>query len=178
MATAGPNSPGTMADDATVGTATWINVNNAIASDDVRSQVSIRNTTSHYLKATNFGFAIPSGATINGITVEIEERRSGTAVIESTIKIVKSTGAFGSTNKSTGATLPASDTYITYGGAADTWGETWTDTDINSANFGVGFSARETSGTISTAQVDHIRITIDYTPAASGAKTLMTLGVG
>ena len=30
--------------------------------------------TSHYLKATNFGFSIPEGATINGILVEIEQK--------------------------------------------------------------------------------------------------------
>lgn len=29
---------------------------------------------SHYLKATNFGFSIPAGATINGILVEIEKK--------------------------------------------------------------------------------------------------------
>jgi len=31
---------------------------------------------SHYLKATNFGFSIPSGATINGIFVEVEVKKA------------------------------------------------------------------------------------------------------
>lgn len=33
--------------------------------------------TSHYLKATNFGFSIPTGATINGILVEVQRLYSG-----------------------------------------------------------------------------------------------------
>lgn len=35
---------------------------------------------SHYLKATNFGFSIPAGATINGILVEIERRKYGSTL--------------------------------------------------------------------------------------------------
>ncbi len=34
------------------------------------------NFTSHYLKATNFSFSIPAGATINGIKAEIEASHS------------------------------------------------------------------------------------------------------
>lgn len=33
--------------------------------------------TSHYLKATNFGFTIPAGATINGVLVEPQVLRNG-----------------------------------------------------------------------------------------------------
>lgn len=74
MATQGPYSPGTMADDSTVGTVTWVNPDNAKASDDVRA-IMYYGGSSHYLKATNFGFSIPAGATINGIVVEIEKRK-------------------------------------------------------------------------------------------------------
>lgn len=35
-------------------------------------------TTSHYLKCTNFGFSIPSGATINGLLLEIKALDDGT----------------------------------------------------------------------------------------------------
>ena len=35
------------------------------------------NNTSRYLKATNFGFVIPTGATIDGVLVEIEAKQDG-----------------------------------------------------------------------------------------------------
>ena len=148
-ASVGPNDPGTMADDATVGTVAWSNPDNAKISNDTYATVETRNYAgenitklvkggtvqgddksigivhiptieqyvsyggendlwglaftsdninatdfgvvfsvvgnagndfySHYLKATNFGFSILSGSTINGIEVEIEQKRTGDA---------------------------------------------------------------------------------------------------
>ncbi len=57
------------------------------------------------------------------------------------IKIVKN-GVITGENKSTGASLPASDTYVSYGNSTDLWGETWTAEDINNGNFGFVFSAK------------------------------------
>lgn len=164
MATQGPNSPGTAADDATVGTLAWSNPDNIKVSDNVYASASTSTVpfTTHYLKATNFGFSIPAGATINGILVEIERKMSGpsVSVIDSEIKIVKSDGSIGSTNKSTGATWQTVESYSSFGGSSDLWGETWTSSDINSSNFGAVLSA---TVNLRTANVDHIRITITYT---------------
>lgn len=129
-------SPGTMADDATVGTITWTNYNNAKVSDAVYA--SAANGTSHYLKATNFGFAIPAGATINGILVEIERYKGGTGTSKDTnVKIVKADGTIGTTNKALALNWLASESYFSYGSSSDLWGETWTYTDINDIDFGV-----------------------------------------
>lgn len=141
-------SPGTLADDATVGTVAWSNPTNAASSNNVYARASIGTTipkdihirivkadgtigttnkadtatnwtttdtvfpygsssdvwdetwtaedindadfgvvisagaasTSHYLKATNFGFSIPTGATIDGIVVNIEKSRVGDGI--------------------------------------------------------------------------------------------------
>lgn len=62
-------------------------------------------------------------------------------VVDDEIKIVKSDGSIGTTNKSAGASWPTSDAYSTYGGPSDLWGETWTAEDINNANFGCVLSA-------------------------------------
>ena len=120
-ASAGPNSPGTMADDATVGTAAWTNPDNAKVSDNVYTTVGAGDTgISHYLKATNFGFSIPSGATIGGILVEIERKGdlsdASNNIQDSNLRIVKSDGTIGTTNKADiGTNWPTSDTYASYG---------------------------------------------------------------
>ena len=115
--------------------------------------------TSHYLKASNFGLTIPNGAKINGIKVEVEGKGSATDLVkENAIKIVKADGTIGTTNKSTSISLATSDAYVTYGGTADLWGETWTPTQINDVDFGVVYSVVGTG----TGSIDHIRTTVYY----------------
>jgi hypothetical protein len=167
---------GTMADDATVGTVAWTNPNNAKVSDNVYAtvvdNVGNLNLLTHYLKATNFGFSIPTGATINGILVEAEVKASqytssAEEVRENSTKIVKSNGSFGTTEKANTAQAnhyPTTEAYRSYGANNDLWGETWSYSDINNSNFGVGISARllDDGGGV-TSYIDHIRITVYYT---------------
>ena len=159
-------SPGTMADDDSVGTIAWNSPDNAKTSDNVRSSAVFTGTNqvSHYLKATNFGFSIPNGATIDGIKVEVEKRQSfgGTTVEDNKVRIVKG-GSIGSTDKAEGGDWNAgTDATSTYGSSSDLWGETWTVSDINASNFGFVISAK--NGAIAPdAEVDHILITVTYT---------------
>lgn len=170
MSTAGPNAPGTMADDATVGTITWVNPNNAKVSDSVYTTAStlISNTASHYLKATNFGFSIPAGATINGITVKVKRNgtQNDTDILDNSVKIVQG-GSIGGTEKKIAGAWPTSDATQTYGGVADLWGLTWAPSDINASTFGVVLSVRgEASASNEIGSVDFMSITITYTGGA------------
>lgn len=157
----GPNSGGTFADDAGVGVFSWSNPGNAAASDNSYATVSLFPTgQSHYLKATNFGFSIPGGSTIEGIVVEVEHKESGSGVCrDNRIRIVKG-GAIGSTDKASGTEWPTSDGTASYGADNDLWGETWTVSEINASDFGVAISAIGL-GT-GTASIDHIKITVYY----------------
>ena len=179
MATAGPNSTGTVVSDSTVGTEVWSNPSNATASDDSRATCTIgtgSGTIGEYLKCTNFGFSIPAGSTIDGITVEVEMSATQVnRVRDNAVRIVKG-GTIGSTDKASGTGWPTSDTYRTYGGAADLWGETWTVSDINASTFGFAISPTATGAGTRDARVDHVRITIDYT--AGGATYTMTADSG
>lgn len=167
MASSGPNSPGTLADDAGIGATAWANPGNA-AADDGSYAVAATAILSHYIKATNFGFSIPGGATIDGIVVEIQRFCSGGA-LDNAVKIVKG-GSIGATDKKSGTTWPTTDdgTYQTYGTSSDLWGETWADTDINASTFGVVMAAkRDVAVGTRTYNCDHIRITVYYTAAAA-----------
>lgn len=161
----GPSSPGTTVDDATVGTLAWANPNNAQASDGVFATASHAGlTTSHYLKATNFGFSIPAGATITGILAEIQKQTDTLGDGKDiTVKIVKSDGTLGATNKALATAWPTTEAYSSYGSSSDLWGETWASTDINNANFGIVISesSNDTGGSVES--IDHIRITVYYT---------------
>jgi hypothetical protein len=173
MSTQGPLYATIGADSNAVGTRTWYpatsTLSYCIATSDYNDcyveGTGSSQTTSHYLKATGFGFTIPAGATINGILVAIQDydNNGNGNVIESEVKIIKSDGSIGTTNKSTGAALPpVNRAYVSYGGAADLWGETWAYSDINDTHFGVAFSIKMATSTES-GYVDTVRITITYT---------------
>lgn len=154
----GPLSAATFADDAGVGTVAWSNPSNAVSSDDSYATATSSGTqTSHYLKATNFGFSIPTGATISGIFVEIE-RKSPDVAVDSTLKLSKA-GTISGDNKASGTNWVATEAYFTYGSSVSLWGLTWTAADINDTGFGVALSVL---GNNAVASVDHIRITVFY----------------
>lgn len=161
-------NPQTIINDNTIGTTVWANVNNAKLSDNTYANnyptyggIQISN----YLKATNFGFVIPDGVTIKGILVEIEKKQASTShadILDEEVKIVKANGTIGTENKATSTQWPLTDTYLPYGSATNLWGETWTATDINNANFGVVLAVTGLVEFESPAYVDNIKITITY----------------
>lgn len=115
------------------------------------------------LLATNFGFAIPTGATITGILVEIEKGTTSFNLQDNGLRLLKAGVEVGSDYAQFGTPWALADTYVTYGGCNDLWGTTWTPADINAAGFGLAFSSIDysCSGTVAS-RIDHIRITVCY----------------
>lgn len=185
-------SPTACASVAGIGTVAWTNPGNAVSSDNNYATASVDGTITRYLQCTSYGFAIPAGATINGISVNVERKSNDTANGGSTdaaMRLVKA-GVIGGTDRSTATTYTLADVVEAHGGVADLWGTTWTAADVNAANFGAAFAATKASstGAAHTVSVDHIQISIDYTlpvvintyypgtaSAAAGA-TSITLG--
>lgn len=177
MASVGPKSPGTLANDTSVGTIAISNPSNAAASDDSYATAALlSNEQTNYLKATNFGLAIPIHSTIDGILVEVERKSSvGSAITDTSVKLVLPSGAFGATNKSAGAAWPTSDAYASFGSSSDLWGETLRPIDVNDVNFGVVISGKATGGA-ATGSIDHVRITVSYTQLSMPFNFVRSLG--
>jgi hypothetical protein len=173
--TAGPNSPGTASNIGA--TNPWSNPTNIISSNNTYSSVSLNNgQVSDVVVATNFGFSIPTSATIDGVTVEIEKYGSRTVffipiryIIDNTISLTTDGTNPTGDNKATGTPWPIADTspstYTSYGGAADGWNASLTPTLVNSTSFGIyiDVSCIFWPGGPETGYIDHIRVTIDYT---------------
>ena len=173
--TSGPNFPGTGADVTGVGTVTWANPGNITANDNSYASASLNNSTTHYLQATNFGFAIPTLATIDGITVVIGRYGTtdfGNDVRDNIVRLVQGGTIVGSNYATTGTDWPSTEGTATYGSATDLWGTTWTAAQINAANFGVVLSATSTNSR--TAYVDYMQVTVAYT--YGGEATYTTAG--
>jgi len=121
---------------------------------------------SYYITSSGYGFTIPASSIIDGIEVEIErsDNSGGGNIKDNSLRLIKG-GIISGADNSAGGNWPSTDAYVTYGSPTDLWGLTWLETDINASNFGVAFSAKRSGGgAVNSGRIDHIRITVYYTP--------------
>ena len=142
---AGPNNAAMAANVIGTGTINWTNPTNVYV-DDVLYATAVLSSGqgTRYIRATNYGFAIPGTATITGILVSVMRQSSsdsgGKSIIDTSVSLVKNNIITGNNNASPIA-WPVTMTAQNYGGAGNLWGTTWTPAEINNANFGVAFAA-------------------------------------
>ncbi len=167
QATIGPNFPSA---NATVNfdNSNWSNGTETYSSNNtycgINNNSFDNNNLSDRIHLTGFGFAIPSTATINGITVEIERFMSQGSCRDENIQLINGSSSLVGDNKATATTWAGTDpnSYITYGGSTDDWNASLTAADLNSANFGVAIQARASSNN-TRPRIDHVRISVTYT---------------
>jgi hypothetical protein len=119
--------------------------------------------TTEYLRASDFGFAVPPGATIRGVTAEIEHKHDDqgsqfTAAINSA-RLIGPGGSLIGAAKSDSMPLPKVDAYRNLGNAQDLWGAALTPAIVNDPGFGLAISYVGTQGSI---YVDHVRLRVFY----------------
>jgi hypothetical protein len=168
---AGPLFPATGVNDASIGTVAWNEPGAISVSDNFRAEAPMvpGPAISKYLKGTKFGFAIPAGATISGIVVEIERSRGSEYVSDQSVKLVKAGAIVGSEHAVVGNWADGTDPIAKFGSETDLWGTTWTVEQINAEGFGAAISAASATGPGGYALVDSMRITVYYVP--SGGQT-------
>lgn len=184
MATAGPSYPGTGADDDSVGTITWNNPTNIEAADGVYTEAPINaHADTHYLVATDFGFTIPDGSTISGVTLIINRynsRATAYDVWDAVVSLLKA-GTISGDNKADLVTAwPGSFASKSYGGVSNLWGLSLTSADINASNFGAVLQVHGHGASSYTARtrVDYITITVTYIEAGQPMMARGTLVPG
>jgi aspartate 1-decarboxylase len=170
----GPNGCGTGADDASTGSNAWSNPGNITANDGSYATAGAGQNSSnayHYLKATNFGFSLPSNAQIQGIVVGIKRLYSvsgGNANVgDNNVRVVKSNGSIGTTDRAnTSPGWSTTERTDSFGSSTDLWGESWLYSDINSANFGFVLAVQANGATNGpggvTASVNWFTVTVYY----------------
>jgi len=166
--TSGPNFASTAVDDSSNGgQTTWSNPGNVSADDSSSASTSLLGgQTSDYLKTSGYGFSIPSGVNISGISVDVKRYKNSIGFIQdSAVRIIKG-GVIGATDRSNGTAWSTTPTYQTYGSSSDLWGQSWTPADINSGSFGFAISVLD--GSTETANIDAIRITVYYYSDSTG----------
>ena len=151
-----------------VGSHAWVNPTYAEASDNsgATSDIDPYNS-SYWLRATNFDFGsvIPSGSTINGVTVYYTRKAgSSSAIKDSAVKLVVGLVVSGDDKADTITSWSTTFETVYRGGSGDLWGLSLTDNDVRSLNFGVVISAVCQDASTVTAEIDFIEVTVSYTP--------------
>lgn len=164
-------SPGTVAIDTSIGNETWTDTDNAKVSDDARASCATlkqsESDVSYYLKCTNYGFSVPSDATVSGIEVSVEWRERSFGVRQHRFRIVKG-GTIGSDSTYDDDGVYPTDTpgveeIDVKGGSTALWGETWAYSDVNAPTFGVAIAVKHPSFFSGWIEIDHVAIKVYYT---------------
>ncbi len=148
----------------------WADTGNIISDNNQYASITFTSESqSDYLQGTNFGFNIPTGATINAIVLTIGRYSSEARqrrVRDNRIQLVKD-GAVtgddvGGLTQGPEFNWPTTETAITYHGSTnELWGTTWTPAEINDPDFGAAFAVWSPEAL--TGYVDYMQISVTYT---------------
>lgn len=145
----------------------WSLLSNLGADDNSYALALIGEGSEAPLTLTNFGFSIPSGATIDGVAVQIGRKAGSQFGVNSSATLVKGGSATGSPEYDTDWTL--SETSYTFGGASSLFSATLSAADVNALNFGVIISPVDLTLEGVTASLDYVRMTVYYTESIGPA---------
>jgi len=151
----------------------WLSLDGIISDDDYYvSATLLASGTSKNLRASHFGFSIPSGATIDGIKVSIGRKCLASGIVDNSVQLVDANGTAVGNNKAKTDIWPTAETAATYGSYNDMWGTSISASDINDDDFGVQLSVKnKRSDSADYAYVDYITITVTYNTAAPQVAT-------
>lgn len=135
--------------------------------------------TSEYLKCLDFDLAIPTGATITGIKITVRAKRvnspssSSPTAKDYLVKLVKAGSVVGNNN---GTNTDRGDTFsdYSYGSATDMWGTTWTEAQVEAADFGVVIQATTEDAAL---VIDWVEARVYWEATVSSQKERLFAGV-
>ncbi len=178
-----PKDASSFSGDINPGNIDWSRSRRAATSNNSYATVNINNSSSssRYLRATNFGFSIPTNATITGIEARIEKSEANnstsTYIRDYSVRLVKNGTLVGDNKALTSTNWSTSDTTVSYGGSNNLWGTTWSVGDINDSDFGLALSVGRSGSSNETARVDYMSLVVYYTlPTSTPTPTPVPAG--
>lgn len=148
----------------------WDNDTNIYAQDSsfITTTSSVdASTYSPWFHARNFGFSIPAGSTILGVSVRLASHKSGAFIGNATMKIQQmylrdETGATTGTVHNNATEWTTTNTFYFLGSSSDLWGCALTPEWINDADFGVAWRNYNSGSKDAYCNHDSVSIQVTY----------------
>jgi hypothetical protein len=158
--TTGAKFPGTGSTvDRAAGTA-W-GTPTAIQADDTTYSLQGAAGVTDYLIGSVYGFAVPTNATIVGVTVVVSASETGTASGAYTVRLNSAaTPTLIGTAKGPITVTGTTQTASSNGSSTDLWGATLTPAIVNATGFGVSLYSDDT---VNVHSIDYITVEVFYT---------------
>jgi hypothetical protein len=157
----------------------WSNPGNATgAPDGTYASVVLTSSElfSNFLEVTNFGFSIPTSASILGIQISVIGYYTGAAV-----SLQAYLTCLGAVLPGNGAILPlpaGSEATVAVGGPNNALGANLTTAIVNSSTFGVQLQALQSLGLGASSFVDSVRITLFYSVLNGASVSVTSSSIG
>ena len=156
----------------------WVNPNNIKVQDgNSATKGMLHGTFSGLISASAFGFSIPAGATVTGITASIVRANLTSVtpyIYDFNVQLLQSGTPVGSNLAAISTAWPTSLQTAQYGGSTNLWGTTWTPAQANAIGIQVNVYNGSTAGS-ATAAIDFISLTINYTQGATSGSVTVQL---
>lgn len=142
----------------------WSNTANVYSSNNSRALAGPIFAIPNRLGVKGFNASLPAGARIVGLEVGVEGYLASSSAETLKVKLYKnpytvSPAAEDVSDEKTAAFSSETEQVYEFGGAADTWGEAFTASNVNSSNFGIGV---EFSSLFNTVYIDHVKLKVHY----------------
>ncbi len=153
---------------AATATGTWTDADNALSGSD---DGLVASTTAEDAQQgyRNFGFALPAGSIVDGITVKVDAASTDASGCRLGVRL-SGNGGDDVTSRKIGSLTDAS-TVLTFGAAGDYWATAWDASRLSNANFRVILETID-PGVVcdndSTFSVDWLSMTVTYRTIAGG----------
>ena len=175
----GPNYGSAATNSSVYGEVAWANPSNGLTSDGTYATAPLStNIATYLLSVSGFGFAIPTGSTLDGIVVNVQCGvqpfiLSTSNGAKSWAKLMYNGGGITLFKTAYAAGLGTEcvqdstlNLWDTFGSPTDLWGYSWVVGEINSVGFGVGFGIVSDSvanhNVGENAYVDAVQVTVYY----------------
>lgn len=166
MATAGPNLPTAVVEHGGSGD-NWTGVSNALTKDGSTADATLFDYT-NALKFSEFGFAIPEDATIDGFEMRIRGKTSDPDLCNLAVVGLSKASPFSFEFLSGLPVFTTSLVEYVAGGPTDKAGTTWTPAQVNAPGFTAFLTATVTGGLFGVVSIDWVEVTVYYTEAEGG----------
>lgn len=125
----------------------------------------------------NYNLSVNTGSTIQGVEIRLDARvDSSTGSPQQCVQLSWDGGTSWTTAKTT-TTLTTGTTTYTLGGATDTWGRSWSDTDFSNANFRVRV-INVASNTSRDFSLDYVGARVHFSGGSSPTNDQSPFGYG